>query len=329
MTGRERVRRAIRFQTPDRLPIMHSVLPAAFEVHGDRLRDLLSRYPSDYGVPDGGFAGYAGYVIGEGVDSWGVRWESERSGILGLPVGHPLEDWSKFASYEPPDPDRVEFRPPSKPRKEEKYLLAWGGNLFERAQWLRGYQNLLCDIADGSPAVGALLDMIVEHNLKMIARWGSCDIDGIEFWDDWGTQDTLMIAPSQWRELFRPHYARLFEAVHACGFDVHFHSDGQILDIIPDLVGLGADVINCQITVMPRDGLDAAVRGRICLRSDLDRQHVLPRGTPEEVAAHVRDVCERFHVNGGLIGCGEIAPDVPLANVEAMFAAFQAYVVRP
>ncbi len=325
MTSRERVKRAIRFEGPDRVAVMHSVLPAAIERHGDALRDILHRYPSDYGALDGGFEDYRGYVIGEGVDSWGVFWQSEQNGILGLPVGHPLEDWREFSSYQPPDPEKAEFRPPTTPRNEQKYLVTWCGNLFERAQWLRGYEALFLDIADRSQAVYDLLDMIVEHNLKMIGRWADCDIDGIEFWDDWGTQDTLMIAPSQWRELFRPYYVRLFEAVHACGFDVHFHSDGQILDIIPDLVELGADVINCQITVMQREALDRAVRGKVCLRSDLDRQHILPHGTPQQVAGHVRDIVDRFHRNGGLIGCGEIGPDVPLTNVEAMFETFYSY----
>jgi hypothetical protein len=325
MTSRERVKRAIRFEMPDRIPIMHSVLPAARERHGHALERILRRYPSDYGVVDGGFVGYSGYVIGEGVDSWGVRWESERDGILGLPVGHPLEDWGEFNSYEPPDPNRLEFRAPSSPRVDQGYLLAWGGNLFERAQWLRGYEGLLMDIAEGSGRVRDLLDMIVCHNLALIARWEGCDIDGVEFWDDWGTQDALMIAPSDWRKLFRPRYAEIFDAVHALGFDVHFHSDGQILDIVDDLMEIGADVMNCQIAVMDRARFDSLVRGRICLRSDLDRQHVLPHGVPEEVRLHVRDVVARFNKNGGVIGCGEIGPDVPLANVEAMFAAFQEY----
>jgi hypothetical protein len=38
---------------------------------------------------------------------------------------------------------------------------------------------------------------------------------------------------------------------------------------------------------------------------------------------HVRRICEAVGgARGGLIACGEIGPDVPLQNIEAMYEAF-------
>jgi hypothetical protein len=63
--------------------------------------------------------------------------------------------------------------------------------------------------------------------------------------------------------------------------------------------------------------------GKVCLRTDIDRQHLLPHGTPEEIAATVRGLVDRWRrYEGGLIGSGQVGPDVPLANAEAMLAAF-------
>ncbi len=66
--------------------------------------------------------------------------------------------------------------------------------------------------------------------------------------------------------------------------------------------------------------------GRSAFRSDLDRQHILPHGTPEQIRAHVKEVFDALgSYRGGLIGHGEIAPDVPLENVRAMFEAWREF----
>ena len=49
-------------------------------------------------------------------------------------------------------------------------------------------------------------------------------------------------------------------------------------------------------------------------------------GTPEQVRAHIRDVFT--HVGseaGGIIACGEIGDDTPLANIEAMYDEFRKF----
>ncbi len=74
--------------------------------------------------------------------------------------------------------------------------------------------------------------------------------------------------------------------------DVHFHSDGNIIDIIPDLIDMGVRVINCQANVIGLDLLKKRFAGAICFRTDLDRQKIMPFGTPLEVKRHVVDVFE-------------------------------------
>jgi hypothetical protein len=49
LTGRERVRRAITFTGPDRVPIHHAVFPGAFERHGRAPVEILDQYPDDLG----------------------------------------------------------------------------------------------------------------------------------------------------------------------------------------------------------------------------------------------------------------------------------------
>jgi len=63
--------------------------------------------------------------------------------------------------------------------------------------------------------------------------------------------------------------------------------------------------------------------GHLCFRTDIDRQHVLPFGRPEDVKRHVHDPLEALGTpNGGIVASGELSFDVPLANIEAMYEAF-------
>jgi hypothetical protein len=63
--------------------------------------------------------------------------------------------------------------------------------------------------------------------------------------------------------------------------------------------------------------------GRVCFRADMDRQYVLPFGTPADVTALVERLYNAFGTkNGGYIGYGQINTDVPIENAEAMLTAF-------
>ncbi|MCX5735763.1 MAG: hypothetical protein NTW68_15770, partial [candidate division NC10 bacterium] len=58
-------------------------------------------------------------------------------------------------------------------------------------------------------------------------------------------------------------------------------------------------------------------------RADMDRQYVLPFGTPADVTALVKQLYNAFGTkNGGYIGYGQINTDVPIANAEAMLTVF-------
>ena len=85
-------------------------------------------------------------------------------------------------------------------------------------------------------------------------------------------------------------------------------------------------VLNPQVDVIGRERLAALCGGAVCIEADVDRQWVLPYGTPEDVRAAVRaDIAAFGGLNGGYIGRGEAAGDVPLENVEALCSALEKY----
>ena len=333
MSARERVVRAIHFEKPDRPPISHAILPSAQYHYGDALSEIIDDVPEDFGwhlLPDLPRDSLPPlYRQGMNTDDFGTLWKVTVEGRCGIPVQYPIAaDWSNYGEYEwpapfPVGPPRYRLYSGHMAGLDPSYYArgAWI-TFFEQVQQLHGFEATLVDLAHDRPELYRLRDDLIAFNLEWIDRWLELEYQGLHFADDWGSQVNLLIDPQQWRAFFRPAYEAMFSRVKQSGLHVWFHSDGNILEIVPDLLELGVDVLNCQASVMDHDQL-RAYAGKLCFRTDIDRQHVLPYVSPAEVKAHVGQL---FHdlgtADGGIIACGEISEDVPLENIRAMYEAF-------
>jgi len=328
--SRERVRRAITFGGPDRIPLSMEIPQATIGRYGDRLRDLMSQFESDFGS--------SGWKPGldspepvrhsdtEWTDEWGVRWREPQPGLMGIPVGHPLADWNALRSYRVPRTLHGDFSDVPEALSSERHnrwVSAYGGRLFERMQWLRGSENLLMDLVSPSGEVYELRDMIIQSYLEAIEHWLEYDVDAIGFEDDWGGQQSLIISPARWRDFFRPAYQLMFEPVQAAGKQIFFHTDGLVWDILPDLLDMGVAYMNVQYALLGLERLGREFAGRLAFHLDLDGQHFMPNATPEQVKEHVWTLVTTLgSFSGGLILDAWVTPDVPWANIHAMFGAF-------
>ncbi len=335
MKSRERVFRAIGFDNPDRPPISHAILPAAQIKFGRELDEILASVHEDFGwdyLPDLARDDFPVlYKKGRHRDDFTTLWEVHTEGVCGIPVEWPFADWSSYESYRWPDftagpPAGRLYSGHMAGRNEDYYARGGWITFFEQMQQLRGMENLMMDLAEGSREVFRLRDDLLAFNLHWLDKWCTLPYDGIHFADDWGEQGRLLIAPELWRKFFKPAYKTMFGKVLAAGMDVHFHSDGNIIDIIPDLIEIGVRVLNCQANVIGLDVLKKRFAGTVCFRTDLDRQRIVPFGTPQDVKKHVVDVFQHLGTRkGGIIACGEIGPEIPLENVRAMYEAFASY----
>lgn len=337
MNSRERYTRAVKFAGPDRVPVMHRTLPGSFRKYGQQLRDLYGRYPSDVLLSSTGRAHYTfGRAIWESsgqlrgvTDEWGCIWDSLTSDYLGQVIGHPLEDWERLDSYRFPEPtvglENIEAMAEEvKTDDHQHYVLVEVGTLWHQTNWLRGFENSLIDVLEDRPEMYYLRDRITEFLLKRVEILLERReyIDGILVNDDWGTQQTLMIRPEYWRRVYKPAYARIVEAIRSGGLSAHLHTDGVTDAIMEDLIEIGFDELNPQMSCMDIEDLGRRFGGRVCFRADMDRQYTLPFGTQEEVESYVERMYRAFgRFQGGYIGYGQVGTDVPLENAEAMLGA--------
>ena len=207
----------------------------------------------------------------------------------------------------------------------------FGGNLHEVGQFLYRNDGFLMLLAAEPRRAHRFLDRLVEFHLANLERYLALVgefIDIVLFGDDLGMQTGPQMSPAMYREFFKPRHAAMWQrAKQLADVKVMLHSCGDIGALLPDLIEAGLDAVNpVQITcsgMEPRRlkaefGRDITFWGGGC-----DTREVLPRGTPQEVADHVRRQVEILAPGGGFVfqQVHNILADVPPENVIAMLDA--------
>ena len=201
---------------------------------------------------------------------------------------------------------------------------------LHQTQFLRGYDGWLMDLASDPAFAAALMDRVLEIWLAeaettILAVNGHADV--VVYADDIAFQDRPMVSPGMYRALIRPRQKRVFDLMKRSGLKVFYHSCGNVWPLIGDLVDMGVDVLN-PVQVSAGEMGDTAALKRtwgeeLTFWGGIDTQHVLPRGTPEEVRREVWRRLDDLAGGGGcvLAGVHDIQPEVPPENICAMFEA--------
>ncbi len=287
MKSREIVARTIRFQGAERLPYD---LPEPFGT--DFIEMGLSPSPDDRPRT--------------GVDEWGAVWENIGGMKLGQVKDYPLKNWADFDRLKIPDvldPKRWEFLVNARERAGDKFILGSGISIYERIHFIRGLENTWLDIYREPERLGQLIDILVEMNLIIIQRMSAAGFDGFIFCDDWGLQNKLMISPASWRRIWKPRYARIYQAAHAAGLFTFLHSCGYIVDILDDLIEIGLDVIHMdQQENMGLEQLGGSFGGRLTFFSPVDIQKTMVYGTLDDIRSYCRKMNRLLgRLEGGFI----------------------------
>jgi len=346
MNARENYLRAVEFREPQWIPCGVSISPVLWCIYRERLEEVILRHPLIFGGYEKGSVDFNKSDVrckGEIYkDEWGCVWHHVQDGLVGQVKTHPLEDWKILESYEPPDPFKLKGPPQAdsppvetwdqarrrlkEDRKNKRLACGYVPHscLFQRVYYLRGFKNFLIDTITQTENLKRLIDIIVDYNLKLIRWWLENDVDVMNFGDDLGTQTRLTINPETFRKLFIPAYAEMFKACRESDVHVYFHSDGHIMEIAEDLVKSGVSILNLQDLVNGIDNIRRNLKGKVCIDLDIDRQKILPFGTPKEVKRHVHRAISALHSpKGGLMIQVYPCSPTPLENIEALCQALE------
>ena len=332
-TSRERVRRCLTFENPDRVPRDLWTLPWFTSRYPEALAELRRRFPSDLGGPGNVYrpsprATGDMFAVGTRVDEWGCEFVNIQAGVHGEvrdPVLPELRNWKTVKPpYEtlPENPETARERVRRDCGNSDAFMLANGcPRPWERYQFLRGSEAAMLDIMDpGAEALG-LLKTIHEFDMRELEFWASTHVDALRFMDDWGAQRQLLIPPPVWRELFKPLYKAYCDLAHAHGKFIFMHSDGHIAEILDDLVEIGVDALNSQLFCMDMADVAARAKGNLTFWGEIDRQHVLSAADPRIGREAVRRVARHLYdTRGGVMAQLEAGPG---ANPNTVLAIFE------
>ena len=271
-------------------------------------------------------------------DDFGCVWETSMDGITGTVTGHPLADWDALDRYVAPDPAvcmgigpmdwAAESKRVAQLNAENQFTMGnlRHGHTFLQLSDLRGYMNLTYDMADDEPKLMELVELVEHFNQSIVNRYVNMGVDMMGYAEDLGMQQGPMISPEHFRKYIKPSYKRLMKTALDKDVIVHLHSDGDIRELVDDLVDDGVQVFNLQDLVNGIDWIADRFKGKVCVELDLDRQFVTPSGRPKEVDALIRHEVETLaSPAGGFAMIYGLYPGVPIENVKAVMDAMEKY----
>jgi uroporphyrinogen decarboxylase len=335
LTRKERVRRAFRREPVDRLPTQINYTPTMGEKLASHLGvepvDLPTRLDNHLLRVDLNRERRASEDGQTSYDWWGAGWSTEQEGYFLTDA--PLSDSQAVDAFSWPDPQNPhlldEARDIIASDRDEHFVIPnFGFCLFERAWSLRGFESLLVDLALNPTFVEDLLERITEIQVALARRFVALGVDGGYCGDDYGAQKNLLFSPQTWRAMFKPSLARIFAVFRDEGLPVILHSDGDITEILPDLVDIGVTVLNpVQPEVLDHVWLKHTFGDQLAFYGGVSTQAVLPNGSPEKVRAAVSACTQALAGDGTGLLLGpshRTMSDVPVENVDALLSAFGA-----
>ncbi len=276
---------------------------------------------------------------GTSIDIWGVAHEPGSKYAFHMTyMHHPMENFDsteQILAYPLPAFDPVSLQSMKAQadalHKEGKAVMGdMQCTVWEAAWYMRGMENLMCDMMGDDPMATVLLDRVTELSCRRAAAYAEAGADTIFLGDDVGTQRAIMMSISLYDEWLKPRLKKVIDTAKAINPDIliQYHSCGMVTDLVPSLIDAGIDILNpIQPEVMDFRFLHEKYGDKISFNGTIGTQSVLPFGTPEEVRKAVFDNLDIAGSHGGLLPCPThmVEPEVPIENLVAYIEACRDY----
>jgi len=241
-------------------------------------------------------------------------------------------DWDKYMKF---DPDHLgnyfltEAAVKTCKKLDIVPLFAiFGGAGFEELCGMFGFETLFkffyTDKTFVKNAVKEMNDYAIAVAEGLLQRGGKY----IYFTADLGYTGRSIISPQIFRELFKPGMKKLCRRVHQLGGKVMFHSCGNIVKLMPDLVETGIDALhpiektagNDIVQFKKQYGKNLTLVGNVPIP-------LLTHGIPKDIYDYVKYLLENVSKDGGHIISSDhsVTQWCKLTNFIAYYQAVEKY----
>lgn len=175
--------------------------------------------------------------------------------------------------------------------------------------------------ADDPALISEYIDVYTENTVRFIHAIADRSLTPCAMVaGDIAMKGALMHSPTWLRREFFPHLKRLTDTWHDHGVKCLFHSDGYLMDIMPDLIDAGIDGLNPVEILAGMDlrQVKEQYGDQLFITGGIDMSQLLSFGTPDEV----RQACQeaiRIASPGYFLGStSEMDNSASLANILAL-----------
>jgi uroporphyrinogen decarboxylase len=347
MKPRERFLTALNCGVPDSVPIFEFLFSPKLQkkllgyqtdlYDGKAIIKLASKLGIDgVPIPIGGYCGFEDFPT-EGetfTDEWGITYIKKGWPVM-IQTKTPIKnrnDWKKYSMPDPKAPHRTtKIKDAVSENKDELAIVA---GLLGPVTMMYWY---FMDIPTLSVTLFEDPDLIVEmcnaftnwviEAAKEVIKVGG--VDAFFIADDWGASNSLLISPKHLREYFVKPFGDIVRGLKELGFPVIMHNDGNLWEVLDDLVATG---INGYHPVEKAATMDLKIikekySGILCPVGNVNNKTVMVSGTPEEVVAETKECLKIGAPGGGYIIATDhsLHDDIPEENVWAYINTVKKY----
>ena len=210
-------------------------------------------------------------------------------------------------------------------------IITGVGGIFTRTWMLLGYERFSLSLYDNPELVARVAERIGRIQCAVLRRLVKMpQVHAVWYGDDLGYTEALLASPRVLHQYLFPWIEELSRIAHGAGMPFIMHSDGNLVEILDDLVALGLNALHpIEPKAMDIYDLRRRYQRKLALFGNIDMGYTLQagRGRPQDVRAEVREKIKALAPGGGygLASGAGITHYVPLENFLALREALLEY----
>lgn len=262
-------------------------------------------------------------------DIWGNRYIHTKDSSK--QIAYPIKEIKDVYDYEFPSLESFQTETINRWVKEtDFFVFAQLDGGYNGVYPFFGLTNFLMYCLSNLKEIKHFVNRTVDYWIELGKKIIKAKPDGILIGDDMAYNKGMMMSPKIFRELIFPAMKREVQTLKKIsGLPIFFHSDGNLNEVMDDIIGMGFDGLH---SLQPSANMDIErikikYGDKLCLMGNVDLNYLLPYGKPEEIEEKVKWLIKVAGRNGGymLSTCNVLTKDVPLENALAMYQAAEKY----
>jgi uroporphyrinogen decarboxylase len=207
--------------------------------------------------------------------------------------------------------------------ESDLFVFALIDGPFSAAAKAWGWEQALVRLTRLTPDVPRFMAEAVVEQAEFVQHLAEAGADGILLGDDIAYRRSVYVRPEALRVSYFPYLTALVDSCQRAGLPAIFHSDGNLWEVLDDLLAAGINGIQ---GLEPAAGMSLAgtrerVGPQLCLWGNVDVGWLAQPRPAAEISAEVQRLLAPLAGTPVILGTsGGLMAGLPGVNVEAMFA---------